>query len=42
MVREKMMEGVEEQECVELDEVKGKIVGLVDAMNTCVPFRSQQ
>ncbi len=42
MVTEKMMQALEEEECVELDEVKGKIVGLVDAMKRWVGFGSEE
>lgn len=42
IVTHKVIHALEGHQCVDLDELNGKIVGLVDAINTSVPFRSQQ
>ena len=42
IVTHKVIHALDGHQCVDLDELNGKIVGLVDAINTSVPFRSQQ
>ncbi|OFT86462.1 IS21 family transposase [Corynebacterium sp. HMSC29G08] len=42
IVTHKIIHALEGHQCVDLDELNGKIVGLVDAINTSMPFRSQQ
>ena len=41
IVTHKVTHALEGHQCVDLDELNGKIVGVVDAINTSVPFRCQ-
>lgn len=41
IVTQKVIHALDGHQCVDLDELNGKIVGLVDAINKSVPFRSQ-
>lgn len=42
IVTHKVLHALEGHQCVDLDELNGKLVGLVDAINASVPFRIQQ
>lgn len=39
IVTHKVLHALEGHQCVDLDELNGKLVGLVDAINASVPFR---